>query len=192
MKIFRLLPAAAAAAVLLAGCNILPEPQGDLARFYVLEGAAPAAEAPAFRLGLRRVEIPAYLKSKAMVVRTGNNELRYSDTARWAEPLEAGLSRALCGQLAAKAAVSTYPFPAQQERDYDVTVQVFAAEGADDGVRFSASFELVRVADGQVVARRSYTAPAGAWRGDHAQLAAQLSVAVAGLAGEILAAVPAK
>ncbi len=192
MKIHRLLPAAAPLAVLLAGCNLLPEPQADQSRYYVLESAAPAAEAPAVRLGLRRVEIPAYLKSKALVVRTGNNELRYSDTARWAEPLEAGLARALRDQLAARAAVSTYPFPAQQERDYDLTVQVSAAEGTDDGIRFAARFELVRAADGQVVSRRTYTAPAGAWRGDHAQLAAQLSLAVAGLAGEILAAVPAK
>lgn len=192
MKNFRpLLPAAAL--LLLAGCNVLPEPQSDNTRYYVLEGAAAAApEAPAVRLGLRRVEIPAYLKTKAMVVRTGGNELRYAESARWAEPLEAGLARALRDQLAARAAVSSYPFPAQQERDYDVTVHVTAAEGADEGVRFSATFELARASDGQVVARRSYAAPAAEWRGDHARLAAQLSVAVAGLAGEIIAAVPAK
>lgn len=185
---------AIAGALAFAGCNILPEAQADNARYYVLESSATAgaADARVVRLGLRRVEVPAYLKAKAMVVRTGNNELRYADNARWAEPLEAGITRVLRDHLAAQAAVSTYPFPAQTERDFDVTVQIAAAEGHDDGVRFMATFELVRVSDAAVVARRTFTAPPARWNGDHAQLAAQLSVAVAGLATEILGAVPAK
>lgn len=184
----------AAGALALSGCNLLPEAQADNARYYVLESSAPAGapDARVVRLGLRRVEVPAYLKAKAMVMRSGNNELRYAENARWAEPLEAGLTRVLRDQLAAHAAVTTYPFPAQLERDYDITVQVAAAEGHDDGVRFVATFELMRVSDNAVVARRTFTAAPAAWNGDHARLAAQLSVAVAGLASEILGAVPSK
>jgi len=177
----------------LAGCNLLPAPQADNTRYYVLESApAPAAESGAVRLGLRRVEVPAYLKSKAIVSRAGNNELRYADTARWAEPLEAGIARILREQLGSRAAVSTYPFPAQVERDFDVVVSVLAAEGRDDGVHFTASFEIARANDSTVVVRRTFSAPVTAWRGDHGQLAAQLSVAAAALANEIAAAVPAK
>ncbi|MBA4137204.1 MAG: hypothetical protein C0518_07800 [Opitutus sp.] len=178
----------------LAGCNILPEPQPDNTRFYVLESSAPApaSGAAAVRLGLRRVDVPAYLKSKAMVVRSGNNELRYPENARWAEPLDAGIARVLRDQLSAKASVAAYPFPAQVERDFDIAVQIIAAEGHDDGVRFTALFELSRASDSAVVVRRTFTAPVVAWNGDYSQLAAQLSVAVAGLANEILAAVPAK
>lgn len=180
-------------ALALSGCNILPAPQADNTRYFVLESAAgPAAESGAVRLGLRRVEVPAYLKSKAIVSRAGNNELRYADTARWAEPLEAGIARVLRDQLGARAAVSTYPFPAQVERDFDVVVSVLAAEGRDDGVHFTASFEIARAADSAVVVRRTFSAPVTAWRGDYAQLAAQLSVAAAGLAGEIVATLPAK
>lgn len=180
-------------ALLLSGCNLLPEPQADSTRHYVLESAV-AANAPggAPRLGLRRVEVPAYLKSKAIVTRTAGNELRYAATARWAEPLEAGIARVLRDQLGVGAVVSAYPFPAGVERDYDLVVRVVAAEGRDDGVRFTASYELVRVADSQVVARRTFNAPVAAWRGDHGELAAALSVAAAGLAGDILAALPAK
>jgi uncharacterized lipoprotein YmbA len=183
-----------AGALVFSGCNILPEAQADNARYFVLESSAPAAapDARVVRLGLRRVEVPAYLRTKAMVVRSGNNELRYTENARWAEPIEAGLTRVLRDQLASQAAVSSYPFPAQLERDYDVTVQVTAAEGHEDGVRFVATFELTRVSDAAVVARRTFTAAPARWNGDHAQLAAQLSVAVAGLASEILGAVPAK
>lgn len=180
-------------ALALAGCNLLPAPQADNTRYYVLESAAaPAAGSGAVRLGLRRVEVPAYLKSKAIVTRAGNNELRYADAARWAEPLEAGIARVLRDQLGAKAAVSTYPFPAQVERDFDVVVSVTAAEGRDDGLHFAASFEIARAADSTVVVRRTFSAPVTAWRGDYAQLAAQLSVAAAELASEIVATLPAK
>lgn len=195
MKLSRLLLLApAATALLLAGCNILPEPQPDSARFYVLEsnGSAVAPEAQAVRVGLRRVEVPSYLRGKTMVVRNGANELRYIDSARWAEPLDQGLMRVLRDQLSGRVAVSTYPFPVQVERDFDVTLHITAAEGREDGVRFTATFEVVRVKDNGVVARRSYTAPAAAWGGDYGRLAAELSRAAAGLADEIVAAVAAK
>jgi uncharacterized lipoprotein YmbA len=176
------------------GCNLLPEPQPDNTRFYVLGAAAPATApaASAPRVGLRRVDVPAYLKSKSLVSLRGNHELRYDDTARWAEPLDAGILRALRDQLAGRAAVSVYPFPTQVERDFDVTVQIAAAEGRDDGVHFAASYEVVRVSDARVVARRTFTAPVTAWNGDPAQLADRLSVAVAGLADDIVGAWPAQ
>ncbi|MDP2137502.1 MAG: PqiC family protein [Candidatus Didemnitutus sp.] len=179
--------------VLLAGCTLLPTPQPDRTRHYVLESGAAVATPTAqpVRLGLRNVEIPAYLKTKAMVVRSGNNEIRYNDTARWAEPLEAGITRLLRERLAGRARIITYPFPANLERDYDVTVRVLSAEGHDRGVLFSAVVELTRVGDtATIVSRRVYTAPVVSWNGDFAQLASQLSAAVANLADEVLAAVP--
>lgn len=192
-RVFPVLPSLAAA-LALGGCNLLPPPQADNTRYFVLESSAPAAapQAGAVRLGLRRVEVPAYLKPTAIAVRSGNNELRYAENARWAETLEAGMTRVLRDQLATKASVATYPFSAQTERDFDVTVHVLAAEGHDDGVRFTALFELTRAGDSAVVARRTFTAPVAAWSGDHGKLAAQLSAAAAALADEILAALPAK
>lgn len=195
MNTFRLVSLFTAVAALgLAGCNFLPEPQPDNTRFYVLgeaaSSAAPAANAP--RVGLRRVDVPAYLKSKSIVSRRGNNELRYDDTARWAEPLEAGILRTLRDRLATSAAVSVYPFPTQVERDFDVTVQVMSAEGRDDGVHFTTTFEVMRARDSQVLLRRNFTAPVTAWNGDPAQLASALSAGVAGLAQEIVGSLPAK
>jgi uncharacterized lipoprotein YmbA len=177
---------------LLAGCSLLPAPRPDPTRHFLLEGATPAAApAPgAPRVGLRRVEVPAYLRGRAMVVRAGGNETRALPEARWAEPFESGLARVLRDRLAAGVAVHAYPFPAMVERDYDVSVVVTAAEGGDDGVRFAATFEVVRPADGAVVARRAFVAPVSAWEGDPARLAAQLSVAAAALATEVLGALP--
>ncbi len=179
--------------VLFTGCSLLPAPQPDNTRYYVLEGGATVATPTdhPVRLGLRNVEIPAYLKSKSMVVRSGNNEIRYVDNVRWAEPLEAGITRSLRERLSGRAQIIAYPFPANIERDYDVTVRVLSAEGHERGVLFSAVIELTRVGDtATIVSRRTFTAPVVSWGGDFARLASQLSVAVAGLADEVLAAVP--
>ncbi len=184
--------AAALAAGLLAGCSLLPAPRPDPTRHFLLDGGAPAAApAPgAPRIGLRRVDVPAYLRGRAMVVRAGGNETRVLPEARWAEPFESGLERVLRDRLASGAAVHAYPFPSSVERDYDVSVVVTAAEGGDDGVRFAATFEVVRPADGAVVARRAFVAPVSPWEGDPARLAAQLSVAAAALGTEVLGALP--
>lgn len=193
-RLFAALSAAAALA-LLSGCNLLPEPQPDHARFYVLDARAATESAPAdaVRLGLRPVEVPPYLKNKAVALRTGDNEVRFSTEAFWAEPLEAGIARVLRERLAARAAVVSYPFTAQLTRDYDVTVRVLSAEGGQDSLRFSAVVEIVRVGDNAaLVARREFTAPAAAWNGDYARLARELSAAVGALADDILASLPKK
>lgn len=193
MKNFRTVLIVAACGALLAGCNVLPEARPESARYFVLE-ANPASVAPpagAVKLGLRPVEVPAYLKHKAMATRSGENEISYATDALWAEPLEAGVARVLREQLAARANVLAYPFPTQLPRDYDLTVRVLNAEGAANGVRFVAVIELLRVGDKpEVVVRREFTAPATAWGHDYAQLARGLSKAIAALADEVVASVP--
>lgn len=196
----RLLPFARCAALallsagILAGCNFLPDPLPDNTRHYLLDaGTAPAAgdATASVRIGLRPVELPAYLRERTIVVRTGENELSLAPDARWAEPLEAGITRVLREQLAGGARVMGYPFSAQLARDFDVTVRIVNAEGTRDGVRFVAVFELLRVGDQpEVVVRREFRHAGKAWNGDHGRLAGELSGAVAELAREILAAVP--
>jgi uncharacterized lipoprotein YmbA len=189
------LVAALAGAALLTGCNLLPEAAPERARQFVLEGRLAAAEAPAgaVRLGLRPVEVPAYLRAKAMVQRSGENEVRFVPDAYWAEPLDGAVARLLRERLAARAKVLAYPFPAQLPRDYDLTVRVLHAEGAADGVRFTAVIELLRVGDQpEIVVRKQFTASPAAWNNDPAQLARGLSAAVEALADEVVALVPAK
>jgi uncharacterized lipoprotein YmbA len=180
----------------LAGCSLLPAPQPDTTRYYVLAApAAPAAEpAPgAVRLGLRPVELPDYLRHKSLAVRRGQHEIGYAADARWAEPLDAGLARVLRERLAAQARVAPHPFPALAERDYDVTVRVLAADGTSGGVRFSAVFEIARAGgEGGWLVRREFNTSGSDWGGDHGRLAAELSAATVALADEILAALPPK
>jgi len=179
-----------------AGCS-LPQAQPDPTRFYVLTApaAAPAAEADGAVLGLRNLEVAAYLRSRSLIVRKGENEVEFLEFARWGEALDAGLARVLRENLLAAGAaaqVVTVPFPLDQHRDFDVTVRVLACEGRADGaVLFRAAWELWSTGAGaEVVARGDYQ-PAGlTWDArTETSLVAGLSQAVAGLGAEITAAV---
>lgn len=203
MKLPSRLALLAALAAGLAGCDVIPAPQPDLTRYYLMSAPEPRAEAPAgggtLRIGLRAVAVPAYLKGPEMVVRRGANEVVREETARWAEPIEAGVGRALRAGLRASPAVAqvwAQPFPLDQDRDYDVSVEVVRCEGAEGGgnrARFSAVIEVSTAgAQPRVVARREFEADS-AWDGkDFAQLAAGLGRAAAKLGSEAAAALPAE
>jgi len=190
-----------------AGCNLIPPPDPDPTRYYVLTSPAPEPAVTrvaqgSVRIGLRAVELAPYLRKGVLVVRHGENELVFDDFARWGEPLEAGIGRALRAQLQADARVGRVfasPFPLDEGRDYDVLVTVSHCEGVRTAhgaaVRFSAEVQIVRPADGGesvVVARRVFTAPEVSWDGrNHAALVRSLSDAVSALSREVVAAMPA-
>jgi uncharacterized lipoprotein YmbA len=199
----RFLPAwalMAVAATVLGGCQLLPVATADATRFFVLTGPTAVAQ-PGGRLqvGLKAVEMPAYLRAtKSMVVRDGANEIRYQDYARWAEPLEAGVLRILKERLLASPevrGVDAHPMRGDVTRDYDVAVRIIRCEGAagsDDVARFSASYEIVAAdGSGKVVASRTFTAPETVWNGkDFGALATLLSEGVSGLGAQIAADLP--
>jgi hypothetical protein len=188
-----------------AGCGgLIPPPQADPTHYYVLTGPAPAASDALptghLRVGLRSVELAAYLRSPDLIVRQGTNELVLQDYARWGEPLEAGVGRLLREQLRAApgvARVYPQPFPLDADRDYDVAVTILACEGGVEAGRrvaqFAATIEITTAGlDAHVVARRTFVAPAAAWDGrDFARLAALLSADVDALGREVVAALPA-
>jgi uncharacterized lipoprotein YmbA len=191
------------ACFLAAGCSsLLPiqPPKEDATRYYMLSaselvGSVPAAPPP--RLVVRGVEVPAYLLNKPFVTRLGPNELKFIDDVRWAEPLDAGIERALRVRLAAL--TGHYGLEARgTAHDYEVVVRVTHCEGASrDGkgtVRFAAEFELLKPGPAaEMAAHASFTAKEAAWDGkDYAALAQLLSRAVADLGDAVLAAVPEK
>jgi uncharacterized lipoprotein YmbA len=146
-------------------------------------------------LGLRNVEVAAYLRSRSLIVRKGENEVEFREYARWGEALDAGLARTLREHLLTAdtiAQVVVVPFPLELVRDYDVAVRVLACEGDRDGrVYFRAAWELWSVGAGaDIVERGDYVASGVTWDGrTEASLAAGLSRAVAMLGAEISAAV---
>jgi uncharacterized lipoprotein YmbA len=86
----------------LTGCQSL-RPVADLTHYYVLSASATApAQTQSNRdltIGIAPVEIPAYLQSSRIVVRTGGNEIHYSDYREWGEHLDKGIQRVLAGDI---------------------------------------------------------------------------------------------
>ncbi len=166
-----------------AGCSLLPAPKPDPTRFFLL-AAEPGAAGPARGVvALRPVELAAYLRQPALVVRRGGHEVTFREAARWGEPLEQGVARALGENLRR---LGLAPVNRGAEADAAVlTVRVLAAEGTAAGaVEFRATWELTR--RGAPPVGGEFRAPGLTWDGrDEAGLAAGLSAAVAGLAAEI-------
>lgn len=199
-----LLPLAAGILVMLAACDVIPPPQEDPTRFFVLSdapgGAAPAAQGGA-RIGLKTPKLEGYLRQRDMVVRTGANEVAFKDYRRWAEPLDAAIARSLRSGLLASGAVSqVYAEPfLDQERDYDVSVEILRFEGENEPsgrhvASLTARIEISTAgANPRVVAQKLFVAPAAPWDGsDYDQLASLLSKDVAALCREIAADIPAR
>jgi uncharacterized protein len=183
------------------GCSLLPEAQSDPTRFYVLStaaaGAVPQANAPAVHL--REVELTDYLRARPMIVRRGDNEIEFREFARWGEPLELGIGRVLREELVARGAASAVRAPGVRREhvnyDYTLAVRVLAAEGSANGaVVFRAIWELSTTGPkAAAVAHGDFRPVELHWDGKtEASLAAQLSQAVAGLAGEISGALAKK
>ncbi len=195
-----------AAVLLLAGCSIVPQPQADPTRYYVLSGAELPADGEVRRpegrltLGLRAVEVSPYLNGKEIVVRTGENEVAFQAFSRWAEPLEVSVGRLVAARLASSDAVRRVyrqPFAFEARRDYDLTLRIARCEGVrrPDGAtaaEFACSVELTEPGPGgALVWRRRFVAPEAAWDGrDFGQLARALSGQIEALADEVLATLP--
>ena len=191
----------AAALVLLAACSLpLPPPQADPTRYFLLGNAdlgavETAAVAKPWVLGVRVVELPAYLQTRTLAVRARDNEIAFPDFARWGEPLDQGLTHVLAANLQSLrnvARVSIQPFRADEPRDLELAVSVTACEGTKEGdVRFAARWRLVAQGGSAPLAAGTYAAAGLKWDGhDYGQLVAKLSEAVAGLSRDLAAAFP--
>ena len=178
----------------ISGCSVLPEAQADPTKYFVLSsemaGAAPQAEAPVVHL--RDVELASYLRGRPLVVRRGENEIEFREFSRWGEPLELGVARVLRDELVARGAASAVRGAGGRRdfsgHDYTLSVRVIACEGAANGsVVFRAVWDVASTGEkSSVKARGDYRPTDLRWDGkSEASLAAKLSEAVSGLAGEI-------
>ena len=185
----------------LSGCAFL-QPHDDPTRFYVLTvpsappERAPESEFQRWKVGLRPVEVPGYLQSKSMVVRSGTNEIHFADFDRWAEPLDQGISRVIKETLSGAPNVETVTLTAHGDDtlDYEVAIRLLACEAVRVGkgagtIRFAMAWEVRSVGKNSTPTKRGLcTAPPVAWDGkDYGQLAQRLSEAIAG-AGRVIAA----
>jgi len=184
-----------------SGCSLL-QPRGDPTRFYVLTTRSARPDAAAnvrfkrWKVGLGTVELPGYLRTKAMVVRTSANEIYFADFDRWAEPLDQGIGRVVRETLSAarNVAIVTLNSHGGASLDYEVAIRISACEGvrfeaAKSSVSFAATWEVRSVGTNlPALVRGGFTSVPTGWDGnDFGQLAGRLSDAIAG-AGRALAA----
>ena len=187
------------ACLALAGCPSLGG--GRMAvRLFVLEAtAAPPAEAAAhpgdaaegLAVGIGPLTVPDYASNR-LVHRVGPNEVRLSETARWAEPLAAGLQRVLATNLAAllgSERVVAHPWRPAGRPTWCIEIHVLRFErGADGAADLEALWTLRRGRDLALVHQattRLARAPAGP--GPDALVAA-LSASLAEWSAELAAA----
>jgi uncharacterized lipoprotein YmbA len=188
----------------LNGCALL-QPQADPTRFYVLtvQNAPPAraveGEFKRWKVGLKPVELAAYLRSKAMVVRTGTNEIHFADFDRWAEPLDQGISRVMKETLSSARNVESVALNSHGDEtlDYEVAIRMLACEGVrlgngNSSIRFAVTWEARSVGTNSTVTNRGvFTAHPVAWDGkDYGQLAERLSEAIARASRALAADLP--
>jgi uncharacterized protein len=129
--------AAIASLVFVASCALFSPAEPDY-NFYVLTtpgatGPAPTAARPEASLAIENVAIPAYLDRDAIAIRVDENRVAYSRQARWAEPLDLGIERALrqeLSRLLAPAGISVIGDPVSAEYLLTLDVQRFERRGS--------------------------------------------------------------
>lgn len=137
-----------AGALLLGACSILPNPKPVRYRYLVLEATAvpdPApARAPSSTLALRSVDLPSYLDSDVVVMRTAENEITYSRDERWGEPLATAVPRVLGLDLRSRLAaddVEVLPQGSLADTWVEIAIERFGP-GAGGKAELSASWTL--------------------------------------------------
>jgi len=193
------LPLLACGAMLLAGCNVLPEAQSDPTRSFILSTpvaearSSSAADAPTVHL--RSVELASYLRTRALIVRKGENEIEFREFAQWGEGLDLGIARVLREALLASGRAGLVQLPGSRtgsdgSSDAELRIRVLSCEGnLDGGINFRAVWELSIDGAGGPVTRGDFYATGLSWDPkNEASLASGVSAAVAGLAADISAA----
>jgi uncharacterized lipoprotein YmbA len=176
--------------VCLVGCA-----RTQATRYYTLSPmeASPEGEPgrSALAIGVGPVVVPEYMDRPQMMTMAGPNELGFSEFHRWAEPLEAMLTRTLKENLAVLLGtehVSAYPWPGDFEPDVVVAVEILRfGPGPDGAVVLDARWLAGSVGDPGPVQRTTVGISAGA--GDYAAIAAAAGRAVADLSREIAASI---
>ena len=132
-----------------SGCASSPTMQ-----FYLLSADSDPATVPAeainplLVLGLGPIHLPAYLDRPQRVVAVTEHQYRLDEQQRWAERLDASISRALTvllsQQLGVKQVVQ-HPWGQRQPIDYQISIDVLHFhQGLDGHNRLSAQWQIVQ------------------------------------------------
>jgi uncharacterized lipoprotein YmbA len=112
---------------------------------------------PGPTVGIGPVSFPAYLDRPEIVHRSGDNQLHYAGSERWAEPLKTTFTRTLAENLAILLPgdrVALHPWSRSAQPEYQVIVHVVRFDADANGtVVLIAGWEVIRPGDKTAVAR---------------------------------------
>jgi uncharacterized lipoprotein YmbA len=189
-------------ATLGVGCSILPAPQPDATRYFVLTAGTPAASSQGatagsdakLTIGLGPIAFPDYLARSDIVTRAADNRVELSTGDRWAEPLDVTFKRILSHDLAIAlggAQVAAFPWfgsPSHFAYRVEPVIDRFEADG--QGVaRLAARWTVNDGASDRMLYASTTDLSVAATSGDHAAMASALSQVESDFAGEIAAAI---
>ena len=134
-----------------AGCS-WAHPSSDSIRYYIL--AIPEntnqirrpTDLGAVVLLLNRIVLPSYLTSKRIAVRSGSNEIEYSDFDQWGERLDQGIGRVFEKALnrAIPVLLIVHPQEGGVVPNWEIRIRILACEGVRVGPsEGSIQFEMV-------------------------------------------------
>lgn len=172
----------------LTSCSGL-RPVTDDSRYFVLAPQPMDDRNSTPAVGVGRIKMPDYLKSKGIVTRRGENEIQYSDRFIWAESLEKSLERLIASELSA-----TNAFPGAWRREQvraEVYISIERFEiDESGGATLAAHWRIVGPGSGPILYSGSsrISKPSPPLNVDPNTAALRLSDCVADLVREIRAA----
>ena len=141
---------------LLGACGSTPR-----SNYYMLSADAEAATAAisaddTVSLGIKPIEIPAYLDRSEMVSNRDDNRLAIAEYQRWAEPLEDGIERVLMINLSTllNARIQVFPWPRNSQPTYSVQLRVMQLSVNNSIAELVAQWSVADTATKKTVAQR--------------------------------------
>lgn len=182
-----------------SGCLSLGEGDTQPALYYTLEpvDVSPIQSEQSVEpiiVGLDGIEVPSYLDRREIVVRTGDNELRYTARHLWAERPSDSLQRLLSMNIERQASmgmeVHSLPWPDHSNPEWVVRLNIESFEGQESPsaeLLLEATWTIQSTRDGTIAKQGHYTGSQLAWKkGDYSHLARGLSKGLADL-GRLIA-----
>ncbi len=170
-----------------------------LPRFFLLSNATAgrirSRQSGGTSVFVRRVDVPAYLATGRLVTMKGGIQVDYAATARWAEPLDQGVARAVAEDLSRNSRIRAYGFSpgaSLMGQKYDVWIRLERFEGTGDGEVILRGHWAVSTADSSApIASRTVDIRRRGWKpGDYPGLVRLLSKEVAEMSREIARSIP--
>lgn len=168
-------------------------------RYYMLdtlnmrnESIQEPADMSAKTISLKPVELPSYVDQIRIVRRTGSNTLAVSPHDQWNEPLDTGVRRVIASNLThllPNTKVEYAPLPRDVNAEYELSIEISRFDATADGaVLLEGEWSLVGTTDSGFDRQQSFHFRMPSQGDSHADIAANMSNALAALSRDIATA----